>query len=78
MGEYAKLARDAGATIIGGCCGTTPEHLSKMRDALENSEKGASPTLDRIVETLGALSSANDGTDENDKPAPRTRRRRRG
>src|SRR6056297_2851874 len=26
MGEYAVLARDAGATIIGGCCGTMPEH----------------------------------------------------
>ena len=35
MAEYAVLARDAGATIIGGCCGTMPEHLSAMRAALE-------------------------------------------
>ncbi|MCB2137495.1 MAG: betaine--homocysteine S-methyltransferase, partial [Rhodobacteraceae bacterium] len=27
MAEYAVLARDAGAKIIGGCCGTMPEHL---------------------------------------------------
>ncbi len=34
MAEYAVLARDAGATIIGGCCGTMPEHLKAMRAAL--------------------------------------------
>ena len=38
MGRYARLARDAGARIIGGCCGTTPEHVRAMRDALEGYE----------------------------------------
>src|SRR5215470_8430396 len=28
MSEYARLARDTGARIIGGCCGTSPEHLA--------------------------------------------------
>jgi 5-methyltetrahydrofolate--homocysteine methyltransferase len=32
--EYARAARDVGANLIGGCCGTTPEHLAAMRDAL--------------------------------------------
>ncbi len=77
MAEYAKLARDCGATIIGGCCGTTPEHLIKMREALETTDKGASPTLDLIVEKLGALSSASDGTGDDGEPAARSRRRRR-
>ena len=36
MSSYAQLARDAGARIIGGCCGTTAKHLRAMRDALEN------------------------------------------
>lgn len=31
LGEYAKHFLNAGANIIGGCCGTTPEHISKMR-----------------------------------------------
>ncbi|MDG1375972.1 MAG: betaine--homocysteine S-methyltransferase, partial [Yoonia sp.] len=35
MGKYAVLARHAGARIIGGCCGTMPEHLRAMRAALE-------------------------------------------
>ena len=31
MADYAVLARDCGAAIIGGCCGTTPAHLAAMR-----------------------------------------------
>ncbi len=77
MAEYACLARDAGATIIGGCCGTMGEHLSKMREALETRERGPRPTLDQITETLGAFSSAIDGTGD-DAPAPRRTRRRGG
>ncbi len=77
MAEYACLARDAGATIIGGCCGTMAEHLSKMREALETRERGPRPTLDLITETLGAFSSDVDGTGEN-APSPRRTRRRGG
>ncbi len=32
--EYALAARDAGANLIGGCCGTTSAHVAAMRDAL--------------------------------------------
>ena len=77
MADYAVLARDAGATIIGGCCGTMPEHLSKMREALETRPRSDRPTLDQITNALGAFSSAADGTGE-DEPAPRRSRRRRG
>ena len=34
MGDYASFARDAGSKIIGGCCGTTPEHVAAMAAAL--------------------------------------------
>ncbi|MGM0659846.1 MAG: betaine--homocysteine S-methyltransferase [Pseudomonadota bacterium] len=76
MAEYAVLARDAGATIIGGCCGTMPEHLSRMRAALEERPAGPRPTLEQITEALGAFSSDIDGTGE-DVPGPRRNRRRR-
>jgi methionine synthase I (cobalamin-dependent)/5,10-methylenetetrahydrofolate reductase len=36
FGDYALAFKDAGATIVGGCCGTTPEHTRAMRDALDN------------------------------------------
>jgi 5-methyltetrahydrofolate--homocysteine methyltransferase len=75
MADYACLARDSGATIIGGCCGTTPEHLSKMRAALETRPRGERPTLAQITEKLGGFSSESDGTD-GAGPAPRITRRR--
>ena len=76
MAEYAVLARDSGARIIGGCCGTMPEHLRHMRSALETRPKGPRPTLETIAEKLGGFSSASDGTGS-DQPAPRERRRTR-
>ncbi|MCK0094626.1 betaine--homocysteine S-methyltransferase [Yoonia sp. F2084L] len=78
MADYAVLARDCGATIIGGCCGTTPDHLRAMREALEARPKGAAPTLDAITQALGGFSSASDGTDGAGPAAsPRRGRRRR-
>ncbi len=77
MADYAVLARDAGATIIGGCCGTTPEHLRHMRAALETRPRGPRPSLEEIAARLGGFSSASDGTGDS-APAARPRRRRRG
>jgi 5-methyltetrahydrofolate--homocysteine methyltransferase len=79
MAEYAVLARDAGATLIGGCCGTMPAHLEKMRAALETRPPGPPPALDRITAALGPFSSAVDGTetDAASTPAPRRGRGRR-
>jgi 5-methyltetrahydrofolate--homocysteine methyltransferase len=73
MAEYAVLARDAGVRIIGGCCGTMPEHLSAMRAALETRPKGPRPSLEEITAHLGGFSSTSDGTDGKG-PAPRERR----
>ena len=76
MGDYAVLARDCGAAIIGGCCGTKPAHLAAMRAKLEATPRGEKPELAVISEQMGAFSSADDGT--GDAPvAPRPRRRRR-
>jgi len=76
MAEYAVMARDCGATIIGGCCGTMPEHLEKMHEALSTRPRGPRPTLDEITAKLGAFSSASDGTGEDAAPARRRTRRR--
>jgi 5-methyltetrahydrofolate--homocysteine methyltransferase len=77
MADYAVLARDCGATIIGGCCGTTPEHLKAMRAALETRPKGPPPSLETITDALGAFSSASDGTDGAGPAASPRRGRRR-
>ncbi|HSM70992.1 MAG TPA: bifunctional homocysteine S-methyltransferase/methylenetetrahydrofolate reductase [Anaerolineales bacterium] len=40
FGEYALSFRDAGANIVGGCCGTTPQHIAMMREALATNPHG--------------------------------------
>jgi S-methylmethionine-dependent homocysteine/selenocysteine methylase len=44
--DYALLAAgwlDAGASVIGGCCGTTPSHTSALRKLLDAREAAAQP-----------------------------------
>lgn len=52
MAQYGLYARDAGAKIIGGCCGTTPEHIAAMVEALEKQPK-TSFNEDELWSTLG-------------------------
>ncbi len=75
MGEYATLAVDSGARIIGGCCGTSPVHLAEMRRRIDAHEIGAQPDLDRIVAAVGPLTNSV-STDEPATERPARRRRR--
>jgi len=56
MANYAVMARNAGARIIGGCCGTSAEHVVAMRKALDSTPISAPPTLDDIQRVLGEIS----------------------
>ena len=77
MADYAVMARNSGASVIGGCCGTMPDHLSAMREALDTHPKSAKPELEEIVAALGPFSSESDGTDgAGPVRAPRRGRRR--
>ena len=78
MAEYDVLARDCGAAIIGGCCGTMPEHLEKMHEALSTRPRGPRPTLDEVTARLGGFSSAADGTSDDEAPKRERRGRQRG
>jgi methionine synthase / methylenetetrahydrofolate reductase(NADPH) len=56
--EYAKRLIKGGASIIGGCCGTTPEHIRTVRNAIKAVQPlRASVSVDQkqTVETIGAL-----------------------
>ena len=35
FGDYARRFAEAGVNLIGGCCGTTPQHIRNMRLALD-------------------------------------------
>ena len=76
MADYACIAFDAGAKIIGGCCGTSPEHLAAMRHALENHTPGARPSLAVIEDRLGPVSELAKGIDTAAAGAARRERRR--
>ena len=39
FGDYALAFAEAGAFIVGGCCGTTPAHIAAMRAALDRPER---------------------------------------
>lgn len=77
MADYAVMARACGASIIGGCCGTMPEHLRHMREALDTRTMDFPPALEEIVAHLGAFSSQSDGTGDDEGPARRSTRRGR-
>ncbi|HET7204912.1 MAG TPA: betaine--homocysteine S-methyltransferase [Steroidobacteraceae bacterium] len=55
MARYAHLVADAGARIVGGCCGTSFAHLSAMRSALQSHHPGPRPDEARVVAELGPL-----------------------
>lgn len=57
MGRYAQLSLDSGAQIIGGCCGTTPDHVTAMKAALESHQPGTAPSLETIMSELGEVSA---------------------
>lgn len=52
MAEYAVRLRSAGANIIGGCCGTTPQHIQAMASVL----KGLAPSGREVKKYWGFAS----------------------
>lgn len=45
FGEYALSFREMGASIVGGCCGTTPQHIAAMRKALDTAPRIEQPHI---------------------------------
>ncbi|SDA44390.1 5-methyltetrahydrofolate--homocysteine methyltransferase [Mesorhizobium qingshengii] len=75
MADYVRLAVDAGAKIVGGCCGTTFQHLAAMRKALDTHTKADRPTVAAIVERIGPM--RNKVATENTAETSEARRERR-
>ena len=58
--DYALAFWESGAKIIGGCCGTTPEHIAVMRKAVDSADikdyqNGLTQTIVEVEETAPAL-----------------------
>jgi methionine synthase / methylenetetrahydrofolate reductase(NADPH) len=52
FGDYAQAFCEAGASIVGGCCGTTPEHISAMHKALVSNPPGCGAQVLHSFETV--------------------------
>ena len=59
MADYARRYVEAGAAIVGGCCGTSPRHIGAMKRALESpaGTVSVSAVPERIEEIPPAPSS---------------------
>ncbi|MGZ4309291.1 MAG: bifunctional homocysteine S-methyltransferase/methylenetetrahydrofolate reductase [Gaiellaceae bacterium] len=55
FGEFAAHARELGAKIIGGCCGTTPVEIAAIRAAVEEERKPRTPLASEERELAAAL-----------------------
>ena len=53
--EFAAHARELGAKIIGGCCGTTPVEIAAIREAVEDERKPRTPLVFDERELVVAL-----------------------
>src|SRR5580700_8290107 len=53
MAQYARRFLWAGVKIIGGCCGTTPEHIKLVRSEARSLQPGQASIAATVVETLG-------------------------
>ena len=78
MAEYARMARAAGARIIGGCCGTTAVHVRAMREALRVETARACPTLEDVTQHIGPLTGSTRSLVEGGGPVRRQRKPRSG
>jgi methionine synthase / methylenetetrahydrofolate reductase(NADPH) len=48
FGEYALAFCEAGANLIGGCCGTTPQHIAAMRLAIDKYPTGCAASISEL------------------------------
>jgi 5-methyltetrahydrofolate--homocysteine methyltransferase len=70
MTDYAELALDAGAQIIGACCGSVPSHIAEIRKVVDTYEPSSQFDPGSVESRLGPTSSSVSSP-------PRERRRRR-
>lgn len=69
MSGYVELGIRSGARIIGACCGSTPDHVAAIREAVDAGVTGDRPDHPEIENRLDATPAAAGGT-------PRRNRRR--
>src|SRR5271170_1857336 len=57
MASYARKFVAAGARIVGGCCGTTPEHIRVMKSALRVGEARGKAASSQVANAAAPLAA---------------------
>lgn len=76
MQDFTRMAANIGVRIIGGCCGTRPDHIAAMRKAIDQYKPAPAPCLEDITGIIGPLSSPPTEMRDLSGKAKRKRRRR--
>ena len=77
MSEYVQIAMNSGARIIGGCCGTSFDHVRAMRKAMDRHVISKAPTLQEIEQKVGTMSEGSKSIFRGDDSKPTRQRRSR-
>jgi methionine synthase I (cobalamin-dependent) len=64
MVDYVELALRSGARIIGACCGSTPDHIAAIREAVDTFAGGELPSFEEIQQRLEATAVRPNDTTE--------------
>jgi homocysteine S-methyltransferase len=59
MASYARRFADRGVRLVGGCCGTTPEHIAQMKRALTRSTRPSGVRIGPTVTSAGTAAASN-------------------
>jgi len=65
--KVSALAAQSGLSVVGGCCGTTPEHIRELKKKLSQTNINQQSTISNRQSQVASLFSAIDLTQ---KPAP--------
>lgn len=57
MFAYAELAIDAGANIVGACCGSVPDHIAQIRSVVDSYEKSSEFEPTEVARRLGGAAT---------------------
>lgn len=71
MSVYAELALDAGARIVGACCGSIPDHIAQIRAVVDDHQEASGIDRAEVAARLGG----NVRTEVTSDRARRSRRR---
>ena len=77
MADYVQIAMNSGAKIIGGCCGTSFDHVRAMRKAMDEHQIGPPQTLEQIENMVGPMSKGSRAIFQGDDSTPTKNRRSR-